>query len=259
LGSLGNGDVIAVLGDVTSATIQGTSDLSFVEGGNTFEYQLVGAAAGLGATLHTDGAYTDIVVQAACYRRGTRILTPQGYQTIETLRIGDAIATLTGNTVPIKWIARRSYSACAARDNLEVLPILIGAAALGDGWPLRDLWVSPGHAMYLEGMLISARDLINGYSITQERSVDELTYYHLEFDEHTAIYAEGAAAESYVDDDNREMFDNWLEFHELYPHEVRTPAAYCAPRVEDGWALERIRQQLSGAVPGRKSGYTVSP
>jgi hypothetical protein len=66
----------------------------------------------------------------------------------------------------------------------------------------------------------------------------------LEFEVHAVIFAEGAPSESYVDDDNREMFDNWLEFHELCPQAVRKPASYCAPRVEEGWELERIRQQL---------------
>ena len=60
--------------------------------------------------------------------------------------------------------------------------------------------------------------------------------------------AEGAPAESFVDDDSRGMFHNAGEFATLYADRVRFPASpayYCAPRVEYGWALARIRRRLA--------------
>jgi hypothetical protein len=83
----------------------------------------------------------------------------------------------------------------------------------------------------------------------------------LEFDTHAVIFAEGAPAESFVDDESREMFDNAAEFHRLYPEAVRKPARYCAPRGEEGWELEAVRRRLAqrASASGYDSADCVSP
>jgi len=183
-------------------------------------------------------------ITVACYRRGTRIRTEQGEQTIESLYIGDRVMTRSGTARPIRWIGRRRYSGVEVASNPRVLPIRICAGALGEDSPRRDLWVSPEHAMWIKGQLIPARDLTNGSSIYQERSVAEVTYYHLEFDTHDVIYAEGAPSESFVDDESREHFDNVAEYRSRFPGALRTAARFCAPRVEEGVALEAVRTSL---------------
>ncbi len=99
--------------------------------------------------------------------------------------------------------------------------------------------------MFLDGVLIPAALLVNGVSIIREEKVDALTYFHLEFDAHTIIYAEGAPTESFVDDDSREMFDNAAEYDLLYPDAAAGPARFCAPRVEEGEELEKVRRRLA--------------
>jgi|HubBroStandDraft_6_1064221.scaffolds.fasta_scaffold759090_1 hypothetical protein len=178
-----------------------------------------------------------------CLVSGTSIVTPDGAVCVEDLSIGSMVLTASG-VKPIRWIGRRSYSDLAATADREVLPIHIRRDALGDNVPSGDLWVSPEHAMFIDGMLIPAALLINGVSIVQEESADELTYFHLEFDAHTIIYAEDAPTESFVDDQSRAMFDNAAEYRALYPDAIREPAIYCAPRVEDGEELENVRRQL---------------
>jgi glycosyltransferase involved in cell wall biosynthesis len=180
-----------------------------------------------------------------CYRRGTRILTARGEAPIESLEIGSKVVTMSGALRPIRWIGRRSYSGEVASGNRAVLPILIRAGALSDGVPRRDLWISPQHAMYLDGMLIPASTLVNGVSISQAETVEELSYLHLEFDTHEVIYAEGALSESFVDDENRGGFDNAAEYDALYPDAARVPARFCAPRTDDGEALEVVRKRLA--------------
>jgi len=194
---------------------------------------------------------TDVTVSdTPCFRRGTRILGEHGEVAVEALKIGDRIVTTADILQPIRWIGRRSYTGTAATGNPHLLPVRIRGGALGANLPKRDLWVSPEHAMYVDGLLIPAVALLNGASIVQENVVEELSYFHLEFESHCIVFAEGAPSESFVDDDSREMFDNAWEFRQLYPHKWREPARFCAPRVSDGWELEAVRQRLAARLAG---------
>ena len=62
--------------------------------------------------------------------------------------------------------------------------------------------------MYLEGLLIEAKDSVNGASIAQAESVERVEYFHIELETHDVIIAEGALSESFIDDDCRSMFHN---------------------------------------------------
>jgi hypothetical protein len=182
---------------------------------------------------------------ATCYCRGTRIATPHGDVVIEALRIGDPVLTAAGPARPIRWIGQRCYPARLARRTREVWPVLIRAGALAEGVPSRDLSVSPLHAMYLDGLLVPAVQLVNGTSILQDQPLGKVDYIHLELDTHDVIVAEGAASESFVDDDSREIFHNADTYWAIYPDAVRKPALYCAPRVTEGFALAAIRQRIA--------------
>jgi hypothetical protein len=132
----------------------------------------------------------------------------------------------------------------------DILPICFKAGALGDNLPRRDLWISPHHAMHFEtadseGVLIEAKDLINGVSIVQADNVDKVEYFHIELDSHDVIVAEGAPSESFIDDDSRGMFHNAHEYDTLYTDEVRRPARYCAPRLDDGYEVEAVRRAIA--------------
>ncbi len=180
----------------------------------------------------------------ACYCRGTLILTDQGEVAVEDLMIGDRIATLSGELRPIKWIGRRSYAGRFIMGRSDILPICFKAGALADNVPRRDLWISPHHAMYLEGVLIEARDLVNGASVTQADAAEMVEYFHIELDSHDIIIAEGAWSETFVDDDSRNMFHNAHEYAELYPETERVPAIYCRPRLDCGYEVEAARRVI---------------
>lgn len=182
----------------------------------------------------------------ACFRRGTLIMTDRGERPVEELSIGGSVVTLSGALRPIKWIGRRAYDARFIAGNRKVLPIRIACGALGDRQPHRDLWVSPEHALYIDGVLVAAALLVNGTTIAQVERVDALEYFHIELDRHDIILADGMPVESYVECDNRAMFQNATDFTRLYPGQRPTPAQFCAPRVRaDAAELMLIRTALS--------------
>jgi autotransporter-associated beta strand protein len=194
----------------------------------------VGPNAG---TVITEGA-------VACYCRGTLIAIDRGEVPVEDLAIGDQVMTMSGVAQPIRWIGRRSYSGRFALGQKHILPVCIKAGAIDQNVPRRDLWISPHHAMYLQDVLIEARDLVNGRSIVQAERVERIEYFHIELATHDVIIAEGALSESFIDDDSRGMFHNAAEYCGLYPDSPNVPAHYCAPRRDDGYEVEEARHRI---------------
>jgi len=152
-----------------------------------------------------------------CFLAGTTIRTPHGEVAVETLKRGDLLLTAEGKVRPVIWIGRQTVRKRFANP-LRSFPIRIRASALGQNVPSRDLIVSPDHALLVEDVLIHAGALVNGTSITRETVVPEVfVYYHVELDDHALILAEGAPAETFVDNVDRSHFDNWAEHRALFP------------------------------------------
>ena len=200
------------------------------------------SSSSVGSTVLLDTTATS--TGAACYCRGTAILTDCGERRVEHLRIGDILITASGAHRRTKWIGRRSYTGRFVSANPDVQPIRFRAGSLGDGLPRRDLLVSPKHAMFLDNVLVSASCLVNGTTIVQERAFERVDYFHVELDSHDVLLAEGAPSESYVDDDSRGLFHNAAEFALLYP-EAKSVSQFVAPKLDQGYKLEAIRRRLA--------------
>ncbi len=183
----------------------------------------------------------------ACFLRGTLILTDHGDVPVETLAIGDVLVTALGHHRPIRWIGRRSYAGRFLAANEGIHPVRFHAGSLGAALPQRDLLVSPEHAMFLDGMLIPARSLVNGVTIVQERGLAKVDYFHVELDTHDVLLAEGAPSESFLDDNGRGVFHNAHEHMALYPNALAA-GERCAPLVESGAELEAVRNRLAELV-----------
>ena len=187
----------------------------------------------------------EIDTGVACYRRGTLIEAARGQKKVEALQIGDKVRTASGKLRPIKWIGRRSYAGRFVLGRKDILPVCIKSGALAENVPERDLWVSPNHAMFLDDVLIEAKDLINGVSIVQAAHAESVEYVHIELDSHDVIIAEGALSETFIDDDSRGMFHNAHDYDTLYAQVPAVAAHYCAPRLDEGYEVEAVRQRLA--------------
>ena len=84
-------------------------------------------------------------------------------------------------------------------------PVKITKFAIDGKAPLRDLYVTPRHAIYIDGFLIPAINLVNGITIiaNAKSELSSFEYYHIEFDAHEVIHAEGLTVESYLPQGSR--------------------------------------------------------
>ena len=88
-----------------------------------------------------------------CFAAGTAIACPGGSRPVEALTIGDLVLTVSGEARPVRWIGRQAIVPFFT-GHLRSNPIQIQAGALGENQPQRDLFVSPDHALFLEGLLV---------------------------------------------------------------------------------------------------------
>ena len=174
-----------------------------------------------------------------CFLRGTRIATPDGERAIESLRIGDRVILADDGVAPLKWMGVRRFRAGFFRWPEGLRPVLVKRGALGRGLPRRDLYLSPNHALLIDGVLVEAHLLVNGTSILRfdPGPGAAIEFFNPEIAGHGAVVAEGAAAETYLDRGNREAFGNFAEYHRLYGK--ATPAVISfAPRIVQPWRIE---------------------
>ena len=168
-----------------------------------------------------------------CFCRGTLIRVPSGEVAVERLAVGDAVVTLSEDAKPIRWIGRARIPVPA--NGTGEAAVIIAAGALAEGVPHRDLHLTRGHALYLDGVLIPAENLVNHRSIAWDRRSQQLEVVHIEFDSHEVLLANGAPAESYRDDGNGVWFEA--------PHPGATLPPF-APIVTGGKRLEQIWRRL---------------
>ncbi len=227
--------------DGTAAQVEGWLQTMYIIGGDfndAFRISLRGldSSGVLGSTF----SFTYTI---ACFMQGTMIATPAGERAVEALQAGDLVTTLDGTAKKVKWIGHRTYEAEFGASEAFVRPVLFRAGSLGGGLPTRDLKVSPQHAMMIDGVMVPAGALVNGVTILRDTPVADVTYFHVELDGHEAIFAEGAATETFIDHNSRAIFDNADEYSLLYGN-AATEVQEIA-RLEEGVQLAAIRATLA--------------
>lgn len=190
---------------------------------------------------------------ANCFLRGTCIMTPTGEVCIEDLQIGDLVKTVRGEAIAVKWIGRQRYKKSGPSWNGSVMPIRISRHALDQRTPHTDLYLSPNHALFIDGVLIRVKDLVNGISIAPSLPPDRemIEYFQIVLDTHEVILAEGAPAETFLlRTSNYESFTNFAEYRRLYPADLHPAMTPFAPIVGYEGGLEHLKALLRLGVPG---------
>jgi len=198
----------------------------------------------------------NVADQLSCFASGTKITTLRGDVSVEHLAIGDCVITSSRIPSLVKWIGHRRVNCARHPRPQAVWPVRISADAFGTGLPQKDLWLSPDHSVYVGDVLIPVKHLINGTTITQI-PVDQVTYYHVELEEHDVLLAEGLPAESYLDTGDRSNFENDGKVMRLFPdfssRALDTATLWetkaCAPLLVHGPELEAARAVVNAQVP----------
>ncbi len=182
-----------------------------------------------------------------CFLAGTHLATPDGPRRVEELRIGELVLTADGRAAPVHWIGVQTIVSVFA-DPLHSFPVRVAAGALGPDLPRRDLFLSPDHALFLDGVLVQAGALVNGTTIVRARGMPErFTYFHVELDNHALILAEDVPAETFVDNVTRRRFDNYSTYAALYGDRHGMIPEIDLPRVKSARQLTKgLRRRLHG-------------
>lgn len=143
-----------------------------------------------------------------CLTTGCVIATPSGPVAVEDLCLGDLVWTRNGPARSVRWIGKVVVGAreLAARPSFR--PVRIARGAFSANQPDRDTLLSQQHRVLLsdwraemfyglDEVLVPARNLVNDHSITIAKDVASVTYYHLLFDQHEIIEANGIETESF--------------------------------------------------------------
>ncbi|MEO1109600.1 MAG: Hint domain-containing protein [Pseudomonadota bacterium] len=142
-----------------------------------------------------------------CFTRDTLIATDCGFCPIQNITAGDRVQTVGLGPQTVRWAGRRAFTTRDLEQDPKLRPVRIVASALGQGMPNRDLLVSRQHRMLVQSkiaqrmfgapeVLIPAIKLTSVPGIYVDHEVQSVEYFHLLFDRHEVIYAEGAPTES---------------------------------------------------------------
>jgi hypothetical protein len=133
-----------------------------------------------------------------CLLKGTGISTPEGYISIENLKIGDKVITSNGS---VKEITNVYMSHVLATDKTQ--PYIIPVGELG---AIKDVYISPTHSVRASnGELIEAQFL--GYKQANIEGIIEYYNISLGGNRNNMILAEGVAVESMGKDLQKTVLD----------------------------------------------------
>lgn len=206
-GDTGSGNLIGGKGN---DTIYAGPNTSFINGGSGNDSLILPAGSTYSPFSATGGiitfpggntaTYLGIEnISIICFAEGTNILTPNGNVPVNALAVGDLVNTMDSGPQAITWIGKRTVAATGA-----FAPIVFQPGAIGNA---RELSLSPQHRVLLRDwraellfceseVLVGAKHLVNGDTIYVSAR-EQITYYHILFEQHEIVFSEGAETESF--------------------------------------------------------------
>lgn len=178
-----------------------------------FAFSYIGATGNTfnGYVNAKDGGEKDFTAEekplVVCFAEGTIVETDIGPRPIETVMPGDLLVTLDNGLQPVRWIGKRRLDSIDLMRHPQLAPVRVAAGTFGDHIPFRDLVLSPQHRVLIADwradylfaqskVLVAVKHLIDGQDIAIDRTVSTVCYYHLLFDQHEIVLANGVPAES---------------------------------------------------------------
>jgi collagen type I alpha len=253
LTGLSAGDILELPGTSIVGVTIGTSTLTIVTNIGTYSFGDIAYGtrpAGYTSSEDEVRGLATIDFTPACFAAGSRILTPEGEIPVEELRPGRMVVTADGNARAIRWVGRRRVYFGLQPDPVRCLPVRITAGTFGPNMPQRDLFLSPDHAIYSDGVLIPIKHLIDGHGIVPVET-ETVLYCHVELETHDILLAEGMPAESFLDTGVRAAFANGGALAQLHPDFAAAEeplvweAMACAPLKVIGAEVTRLRQIIA--------------
>ena len=168
------------------------------------------------------------------FAQGTRIITRKGALRVEDLSIGDLVMTRDNGYKKIRWIGNSTVAAYG-----KFAPIVFSPGALGNQ---TELLLSPEYRVLTSGWecelltgepetFVAAKHFVEN-PLVERRPGGLITYYHVLFDQHEVVMANGVACESFFPNDmamqalDRSSRDEITSlFPELNPRRHKTPLA----------------------------------
>ncbi|WP_166417206.1 choice-of-anchor L domain-containing protein [Cochlodiniinecator piscidefendens] len=186
--TLSTGEMITLNADGTITAVSDGDDET-----NTFSYTVTDADG------NTDVGFVNLTT-IPCFVAGTYIKTRHGPRLIEDLCAGDKIVTQDHGQQTLRWIGQSTRKACG-----DDAPIVINANTFGTH---DEIEISANHRVLLNSataellfgsreVLVKAKDLINDTAVRRRADGKEVRYFHLLFDQHEIITANGLLSESY--------------------------------------------------------------
>lgn len=151
--------------------------------------------------------YTDLE-SVPCFCQGTSLMTAAGDQPVDWIRPGDRVMTKDRGFQPVLWVGRTTFPASKLESTPKLRPIRIAAQSIDVQTPAQDLLLSPEHRVLLKSYQVELlfgtdevfapiKAVANGGAIAQYLPRHEISYYHILFQNHEIVLAEGLWVESF--------------------------------------------------------------
>ena len=123
------------------------------------------------------------------------------------MKVGDRVNTLDSGVQSVRWIGVKHFDQSELKATPKLRPICVARDAFAEGYPNRDLLVSRQHRFLIRSkiaqrmfneaeILVAAIRLLPLKGVSIQEDTAPVSYFHLLFDEHEIVWANGALAES---------------------------------------------------------------